>query len=177
MDKKIEKKKEKKTIKQSEKADTKDKKIEELTNDLKRVQADFSNYCKRTDKDKKEFAEYASALFICKVLPIIDELEIALNKINNADDKKGIQIILDKLKKTLSEEGVKEINCNDKKFDPFKHEAVLFEDSNEDGIILEEIQKGYEMKGKILRYSKVKVSRLSKESIQGSKENLEGDKK
>ncbi|MBD3361725.1 nucleotide exchange factor GrpE [Candidatus Woesearchaeota archaeon] len=163
--------------KKPKKEDPKDTQIKELTNDLKRVQADFSNYCKRADKDKQEFIEYASANFICKLLPIIDELEIALKNIKNPEDKKGIQMVYDKVKKLLTEEGVKEITCEGKQFDPYKHEAMIFEESKNEGEILEELQKGYEMKGKILRYSKVKVSKglSDKEKKNSEKNSLEGE--
>ncbi len=139
----------------------KDKKIEELTNDLKRVQAEFSNRSKQMDKEKQEFAQYASCAVLCKILPIIDELEIAIQNMKDKDDKKGVQMILDKMKKLLSEEEVKEIKCIGEKFDPFKHEAIEYSKGEKEGIILEELQKGYSIKGKVLRSSKVKVSRLS----------------
>ncbi len=159
-------------------------KIAELTNDLKRVQADFSNYCKREEKDKKDFIEYASASVICEILPIVDELEIAVKKINESD-KKGVQMILNKMKKLLSEKGVTEINCVGEKFDPHKHEVLQSEEGKEEGIVLEELQKGYEIKGKILRYSKVKISKAynnikpesaPNEICRDSKQSLEGEK-
>jgi len=162
MDKKIDKTKD--AMKNKEKViDPKDQKISELTNDLKRVQADFSNKCKQIDKEKQSFIEYASASLICKILPIVDELEIALKNMKDSDDKKGVQMTLNKMKKLLSEEGVKEIKCVGEKVDPFKHEVLQSEKGKEEGIVLEELQKGYEFKGKTLRSSKVKVSRLSKE--------------
>jgi molecular chaperone GrpE len=166
MDKKIENKK---ISKKQEKTDPKDQKITELTNDLKRVQADFSNKCKQVDKEKQSFIEYASASFICKILPIIDELEIALKNMKNSDDKKGIQMTLNKLKKILSDEGVTSIKCIGEKFDPHKHEVLQSEQGKEEGTVLEELQKGYEIKGKVLRSSKVKISRLSSIKPEGEK--------
>jgi len=166
----------KKTKKQEKpKTSPEEQKIQELTNDLKRVQADFSNYCKRAEKDKQEFIEYASASFICKLLPIIDEFEIALKNIKNTEDKKGIQMIFDKMQQLLTESGVKEIKCKGEQFDPYKHEAMLFEDSDKEGLILEELQKGYQMKDKIIRYAKVKVSRLSEKNKEGKKSPQEGE--
>lgn len=185
MDKKSEEKKDTLNEQNKNKEDPKDQKIQEITNDLKRVQADFSNYCKRTEKDKQEFIEYASASFICKLFPIIDELEISLNRITNENDKKGIQLIFDKLKKLLKQEGVTEIKCKGQKFDPFRHEAMQFDEGKEEGIVLEELQKGYEMKGKIIRYAKVKVSKglsdnklesAQNKILQDSKQSLEGEK-
>jgi len=139
--------------------DSKDIKIDELVNDLKRLQADFQNHCKRVEQEKKEFIEYASSGVLCKILTIVDELEIAIHNMKNTEDQKGTHMILNKMKKILAEEGVTEIACKGQKFDPYRHEVILYEDGKEDGIILDEIQKGYQIKQKILRYPKVKVSR------------------
>lgn len=144
--------------------DSKDLKIDELTNDLKRLQADFQNHCKRVEQEKKDFIEYASGGVLCKMLLIVDEMEIALKNMKSAEDRKGIQMILDKIRKMMTEEGVTEMKCMGQKFDPYQHEAILYENGKEDGIILDEIQKGYLMKGKVLRYPKVKISRSESSS-------------
>ena len=162
--------------------DSKDLKIDELPNDLKRLQADFQNHCKGAEQEKKNFIEYASSGVLCKILLIVDELDIALKNMKSAEDKKGIQMIFDKIRKMLFEEGVTEMKCIGQKFDPYQHEAILYENRKEDGIILDEIQKGYQMKGKILRYPKVKISKnesdLNEEKPQTNKtneENMEGE--
>ncbi len=160
--------------------DSKDLKIDELTNDLKRLQADFQNHCKRVEQEKKNFIEYASGGVLCKILLIVDELEIALKNMKSAEDKKGIQMILDKIRKMMTEEGVTEMKCMGQKFDPYQHEAILYENGKEDGIILDEIQKGYLMKGKILRYPKVKISRnesneAKPQTNKNNQENMEGE--
>ena len=160
--------------------DSKDLKIDELTNDLKRLQADFQNHCKRVEQEKKNFIEYASSGVLCKVLLVVDELDIALRNMKSTEDKKGIQMIFDKIKKMLLEEGVTEMKCMGQKFDPYQHEAILYENGKEDGIILDEIQKGYQMKGKILRYPKVKISRnesneAKPQTNKTKEENMEGE--
>lgn len=160
--------------------DSKDLKIDELTNDLKRLQADFQNHCKRVEQEKKDFIEYASGGVLCKMLLIVDEMEIALKNMKSAEDRKGIQMILDKIRKMLTEEGVTEMKCMGQKFDPYQHEAILYENGKEDGIILDEIQKGYLMKGKILRYPKVKISKCecsgeAKLQNKTNEENMEGE--
>lgn len=160
--------------------DSKDLKIDELTNDLKRLQADFQNHCKRVEQEKKNFIEYASGGVLCKILLIVDELEIALKNMKSAEDRKGIQMILDKIRKMMTEEGVTEMKCMGQKFDPYQHEAILYENGKDDGIILDEIQKGYLMKGKILRYPKVKISRnesneAKPQTNKNNEENMEGE--
>lgn len=160
--------------------DSKDLKIDELTNDLKRLQADFQNHCKRVEQEKKNFIEYASSGVLCKILLIVDELDIALKNMKSPEDRKGIQMIFDKIRKMLTEEGVTEMKCMGQKFDPYQHEAILYENGKEDGIILDEIQKGYLMKGKILRYPKVKISRnesneAKPQTNKTNEENMEGE--
>ncbi|MBW2969161.1 nucleotide exchange factor GrpE [Candidatus Woesearchaeota archaeon] len=179
MDGKKEKNKPKKELHKPEDNKIKEleQQIKEITNDLKRVQADFSNKCKQIDKEKQEFIEYASGSFICKLLPIVDELEISLKNIQNSEDKKGIQMILEKMKKLLSEEGVKEIKCKGEKFDPFKHEAIQYEEGTEEGKITQELQKGYELKGKLLRSAKVKITRLSNKNNKSEQKDLKQEEK
>ena len=162
--------------------DSKDLKIEELINDLKRLQADFQNHCKRVEQEKKDFIEYAAGGVLCKLLLIVDEMEIALKNMKHPEDQKGILMILNKIKKLLLEEGVTQMACKGQKFDPFRHEAILYENGKDDGIILDEIQKGYQMKGKILRYPKVKVSRNESNSDEAKPQtnkinqgNMEGE--
>lgn len=142
-------------------ADSKDKKIAELTNDIKRIQADFENYAKRMDKEKQEFVKYSNSKLILNLLPIIDELEIALKNMKSEHDRKGVQMTLQRMKKSLESEGVKPIQAKGCVFDPFKHEVVCSQavDSLEENKILEEIQKGYLMHDKVLRFSKVIISK------------------
>jgi len=137
-------------------------KIDELTETAKRVQAEFENYKKRVDQEKKTFCDYASADIMLKLLPVIDNLELALkNKENKDEFAKGMQMIYDQLMKTLEKEGLKPIHAMNQKFDPYKHEAVLRDEKNKDpekkDIVVEEMQKGYTFREKVIRHSKVKV--------------------
>ncbi len=138
----------------------KSQKIEELTDTLKRLQAEFENYKKRVDKEKSEFMKFANAEIISKMLPVFDSLELALK--NTADKEKfteGIKMIYAQLHSMLNAEGVKPIKTENQKFDAYRHEVLMKEASDKpEGTILEEFQKGYMMKDKVLRFSKVKIS-------------------
>ncbi|RLE45837.1 nucleotide exchange factor GrpE, partial [Candidatus Woesearchaeota archaeon] len=83
------------------------KKIEEHANDLKRLQAEFENHIKRTDKEKQQFSELANADLIKKLLPVVDEFEHALKQIND----KGVEMIFNNLMKVLHDAGLKEIEA------------------------------------------------------------------
>lgn len=135
-------------------------------NTLKRLQADFENYIKRTEKEKQDFAKYTSAKTITKFLAILDSLDIAMNileKENNAEIKTGIQMIHKQFHKILEEEGVKPMNCKNKKFDPYCHEIIdMIEHETEEGTIVDELQKGYHIHEKVLRTAKVRVSKGAK---------------
>lgn len=123
------------------------------------MQADFDNYRKKFDKEKDDIRRLANEDLIKEFLPIIDEFEIALNEIENGRDKIGLGLLYKKLLKTLENHGLKHIDALGKKFDPNFHEILLKEMSDkEDGIILEELQKGYLLKSKVIRPSKVKIA-------------------
>ena len=138
--------------------------IEEYTNHLKRLQADFENYIKRSEKEKKDLINHATYKLVLKLLNIVDDFEKALNVVRKSENKEvvdGVEIIFKNLYKILEEEGVKPIN-NEKKFDPYKHDAIDFAEGSEDGIILEELQRGYMLNDVIIRPAKVKISRGGK---------------
>lgn len=134
--------------------------IADLTDSLQRTQAEFENYKKMIDKEKAEFVKYAKAELVHKLLPTIDTFEIALR--NTKDNEKfvrGMEMVYAQLISTLQSEGLRPIEALGKKFDPYLHEVMLKEKSDKDeGIILEELQKGYMLNDKVLRHSKVKVS-------------------
>lgn len=146
--------------KEEKKADEKDQKIAELVDTLQRLQAEFENYRKYVEKCNSEFRKYAHADLIDKLLPVLDSFELALK---NSTDKekliKGIELIYSQLHSVLEKEGLKEIKAEGK-FDPHLHEVLIKQESDrEEDTILEELQKGYMLGDKVLRHSKVKVSR------------------
>ncbi|MBI2135397.1 nucleotide exchange factor GrpE [Candidatus Woesearchaeota archaeon] len=163
---------EKKELKKSKKPGDKEK-ITELTDDLQRLQAEFENYKKRADKEKQEFSSYAKADLIAKLLPLLDTFEIALR--NTKDHEKfvkGMEMVFAQFFSALEAEGLRPINAEGKKFDPYYHEVMLKQESGrEEGIVLEELQKGYMFKDKVLRYSKVKIS----EKIQDKEDKKDKD--
>ncbi|MFH1064621.1 MAG: nucleotide exchange factor GrpE [Candidatus Woesearchaeota archaeon] len=152
---------EKKDDSPATKIDVNAAKIEELTNDLKRVQADFENYKKRVDKESTYFREYACSTVVKKLLAVLDSFEMALK---NTDDQeafiKGVELIYSQLYNVLKEEGLEYIDVKGKKLDPHLHDVMLSEKSEDpEDTIIEELQKGYRLKGAVLRHSKVKVAK------------------
>ena len=138
----------------------KDKKIEELTDTLKRLQAEFENFKKRCEKDRIEFAKYAQAGIINDILPVVDSFELAL-KHSGEKEKfvEGTKMIFAQLYSILESAGVKPIKSAGEKFDPYRHEVLIKEASDKpEGTVLEEFQKGYMLNEKVLRFSKVKIS-------------------
>lgn len=139
------------------------KRSEDYLTQLKYMQADFENFKKRVDQQMEEARKYGNERLISELLPIIDELGIAIKSGHSSNSKEtliqGVEMILNKLKKTLEKEGVFPIECIGKPFDPSKHEAVsrIEKDDVEGCTVVEEIRKGYKMKEKVIRPSSVKV--------------------
>ncbi len=132
----------------------------DLTDSLKRSQAEFENYKKWNAKEKNEFASYAHADMISKILPVLDSFEIALKNTNEKERFiEGMKMIYAQLHSALEAQGLSHIKSEGEKFDPYRHEVLMKEDSEKpEGTILEEFQKGYMLNDKVLRFSKVKVS-------------------
>lgn len=140
------------------------KQINEYTELLQRLQAEFENYRKRTEKEKEDTIRYGNKDFIIKLLPIIDNFELALN---NQKDKeqftKGIELIYAEFNDILEKEGICKMKVIGEKFNPEVHEALLQEESNkEEGTVIEELQSGYKFHDKTIRIAKVKVSKGGK---------------
>ena len=121
-------KKERKDKKEEEpKKDLKQAKIEELTEIVKRIQAEFENFRKRLEREQKDFCKFAAQETLMKILPIVDHLELALkNKDNNEEFHKGIEMIYAQLISTLEAEGIKQIKAEGK-FNPEQNEAIMQE--------------------------------------------------
>ena len=137
-------------------------KIDDLTDTLKRLQAEFENYKKRVDKDTKRTMEYASANTIAKILPIIDTFEIAIKDDCDSEKfKEGTKLIYAELMSMLKNEGLEKINALGKQFDSNIHDAMIAVDSKdcEKDTVIEVLQEGYKLKDIILRHAKVKISK------------------
>lgn len=124
---------------------------------LKYLQADFDNYRKNFEKEKQQIIKQANEEIIRELLSTLDGLEKALE--TEHLEREGLAMIYKNFLKVLEKYGIKEIESIGEKFDPHFHEVITKEFSDEDeGTILEEIQKGFLLHSKILRPSKVKIS-------------------
>lgn len=140
--------------------------IKELENSLLRNQAELMNYKRRRDEEVSKMLKYANEDIIKQILSILDNFERAINMDDdNLEDEvskflSGFKMIYADLKNVLDKLEVKEINALNTKFDPTYHQAVLQEhdDTKEEGIILDVMQKGYTYKDKVIRPAMVKVN-------------------
>lgn len=138
--------------------------VEEYKERLLRAQADFDNFRRRTQKEKEELAKYASSVLITALLPVIDNFERALStgteNIDVSSYTKGVEMIFRQLEGVLKAEGLEAMESVGQPFNPEFHQAVMQveSDEHEEGIVVEELQKGYQLKDKIIRPAMVKVS-------------------
>ena len=154
-------------------------------NNWKRALADFENYKRRKEGENKELVEFAREVTVAKLLPTLDSLEQALKHMPKLREdgllrpsgedhllreegfgrkyenwQTGVNGIVIQLDKALEELGVRKIQSLGKKFDPHFHEAVReVESENDDGIVIEELQTGFELNGKVIRPSQVVISK------------------
>ena len=124
-----------------------------------RLQADFENFKKITEKRNVEIVKFANENLIMEFLDCYEDLERSLTIENNEDFRKGVELIYNKFGDILTKEGVEEIPAKGEKFDLNRHEALMVQESDdvENGYIIEELMKGYMYKDKVLKYSKVIV--------------------
>ncbi|SDA68760.1 nucleotide exchange factor GrpE [Methanobrevibacter millerae] len=152
---------------------SKDEEISSLTEDLEkqeaetqeyvslsqRLQADFENFKKITDKRNVEIVKFANENLLVEFLDCYEDIERSLAIENDKDFRQGIELIYNKFSDILAKEGVEVIPAKGEKFDLNKHEALMVQESEdvENGYIIEELMKGYTYKDKVLKYSKVIV--------------------
>ena len=139
------------------------KEDEAVLNRLVRLQADFENFKKRSQKEKTEMYQFASENFATKLLPVMDNLERAEAALSDASEEvkgyvDGLEMVFKQLKDVLKEEGLEEIVCEGP-FDPNLHHGVAVgqDDEKDDQEIIDVFQKGYKFKGKVIRPAMVKV--------------------
>ncbi|ARQ07203.1 nucleotide exchange factor GrpE [Macrococcoides canis] len=129
-----------------------------------RLYAEFENYKKRTRQELDTERTYRAQSVLRDILPAIDNIERALAQQGESDEfkslHKGVEMVYDSLLHSLKENGLEVIEALDQPFDPNLHQAVMQDsDSSKDsGIVLEELQKGYKLKERVLRPSMVKVN-------------------
>jgi len=125
-----------------------------------RAQADFMNFKRRSEQDRAEYARFANANLMLEILPVLDDLERALEhvpaKLASIAWVDGINLIYRKFKATLESQGLTEIEALGKPFDPSRHEAVR-QAKGKEGIVIEEIRKGYQLHDKVIRPTMVVV--------------------
>ena len=135
-------------------------KAEKYLANWQRAEADFSNYKKRAEQEKIELSSFANAAFILNLLPITDDLDRAFAslppKLRGLTWVDGISLIHRKLQTIMEAHGLEEIKALGQTFDTSLHEAVTYQEG-EEGIVIDEVQKGYKLKDKVLRPSMVVV--------------------
>jgi molecular chaperone GrpE len=144
-------------------------KAENYLGSWQRCQADFVNYKQRAEQEKGESIEFANSTLICNLLPVMDDLERAFASVpadlEESNWTEGIKLIYNKLKATLEAQGLTEIEARGEPFDPRLHEAVMQQEGKE-GMVIEEMQKGYKFREKVIRPSLVTVGRGMKRTTE-----------
>jgi molecular chaperone GrpE len=142
-------------------------KADENWDRLLRVTADFENFKKRAAREKTEAAQFANANLLQKLLPILDNFEMAQAAAQDAKGDKlvslqtGVAMIQQQLKNALVESGLEEMDAHGKPFDPTFHEAVSQQESDTvpEGQVIQQIRKGYKFRERLLRPSAVIVAK------------------
>jgi len=150
------------TVGQQDQLADKDRLIEEHIERYKRLQADFENHRRRTRQEKEDLSTVVAQNVILDLLPVVDNFERALISATTQDAAKlllGIEMIHRQFVQALEKCGLTTVEALGQKFDPQKHDAVMrVEDETQaDGTVVEELQKGYAVRGKVIRPSMVKV--------------------
>ncbi len=149
--------------KKEKKKDPRDQKIEDLTDRLQRLMAEFDNYRKRTDKEKAAMYDMGTSSTIEKLLPVLDNFERGLASVPEEQKTEsvyvGMDMIYKQMIKVLTDMGVEPIDAAGKEFDPNLHNAVMQTESEElpENTVAQELQKGYTYKGSVIRHSMVSV--------------------
>ncbi|MEN0643084.1 nucleotide exchange factor GrpE [Alkalicoccobacillus gibsonii] len=138
--------------------------VADLNNRLLRVQADYDNFRRRSREEKEAAAKYRAQGFIEELLPALDNFERALSVKPESEEAKslaqGLNMVYNQLQEALKKEGVTAIETVGQPFDPHLHQAVMQveEEGFESNQVVEELQKGYKLKDRVLRPSMVKVN-------------------
>lgn len=139
--------------------------VSELNDRYLRLYSDFDNYRKRTIKEKIELSKYATADIITKLLPVLDDFDRAIRAFDDTTDatkplKDGIILIFNKFLSILNQQGLEQMRTAGESFDTDFHEAITnipVATPEQKGKIVDEIEKGYMLNGKVIRYAKVVV--------------------
>ncbi|MEW6162026.1 MAG: nucleotide exchange factor GrpE [Nitrospirota bacterium] len=153
--------------------------LQELNDKYLRLYAEFENYKKRVNKDREELVKYGNESLLYELLPVIDNLEMALKHASNNVSGglvQGVELTLKELQRTMEKYGVTPIEATGRPFDPLVHHAMTLVEREdiEEKIVVEEFRKGYMFRDKVLRPSLVAVSKkpVNSGSASVSKETL-----
>jgi len=125
-----------------------------------RLVAEFDNYKKRTTRENNSMVKNANEKLVVGLLPIVDDIERSLDYINDESTKSGIEMVLNKFKTLLKEYNVNKIPTIGNEFNSDLHESISVVESDKDtGEIIDEVTSGYTMNDKVIRYSKVVISK------------------
>ena len=145
-----------------DKAETENRECVDL---LQRVQADFVNYKRRVEEEREERARMASAQVIERLLPVLDDIERAIEAAPGAENEaewvQGVALVHKKLMSVLEQDGLKQVEAEGKQFDPREHEAVAVEtrDDAAEDTVTRVVQQGYSLNGRLLRPARVVVAK------------------
>ena len=137
--------------------------IAELNERIVRLTADFDNFRKRAQRDKDEARQFANQGLLEKLLPVLDNFEMALTAVKGADPsvRDGVQMILNQLLSVLKESGVEPVDALGQPFDPNLHEALSQEETTdaEEGTVVQQVQCGYKLNDRLVRPARVVVAK------------------
>jgi molecular chaperone GrpE len=145
----------------NEKIEEMDAEIDDLLSRLQRLQADFVNYRKRSQREKAEMTDRGKVKLCSSLLPIIDNFERALKAEDRKDDfYQGVEMIYNQLLKSFADQGIEEILAEGEEFNPEYHEAIMRVESEEyeEGTVIEVVQKGFSLDDRVIRPAMVKVA-------------------
>ena len=139
-------------------------KFAEMNDRYLRLYSEFDNYRKRSARERVEFSKTAASDTFTAILPVLDDFDRAAKAMENADDiavvKEGMQLIYHKFRNILISKGLEEMNAQGETFDADFHEAITSIPSPDDsmkGKVVDEVEKGYSLNGKVIRFAKVVV--------------------
>jgi molecular chaperone GrpE len=156
------------------------KRNEEYLTSLRYLQADFENYRKRVDREIRELEEFSTLGLVRKLIPVLDDLDLAVETAGRAEDKgilEGVKMVQKSLNTALESEGLHKIKAVGEPFNPSTHEAVdKVQGKDASDKVIEEMRKGYTFKGKVLRPSAVKVELAARRepANEGQQGGMEG---
>ena len=140
------------------------KEMEEQKSQNMRLQADFINFRKRKEKEVADMARFANEDLLKELLPVLDNFDRTLDAIEKTDNlsavKEGISLVSSNMRRQLKKIGLEPIDSKGKAFDVNLHDAITsipVEDEKQKGVVIDEVEKGYKLKEKVIRFSKVVV--------------------